>query len=58
MERVIDCELLLVIVKEGVNKSDHPTQNPLLLVTEPRTSDTSIQLIDESASFGVPRKSL
>jgi hypothetical protein len=27
------------IVKEGVNKSNHPIQNPLLLVTEPRTRD-------------------
>jgi hypothetical protein len=26
-----------MIVKEGVNKSNHPIQNPLLLVTEPRT---------------------
>jgi hypothetical protein len=26
-----------VTVKEGVNKSNYPIQNPLLLVTEPRT---------------------
>jgi hypothetical protein len=25
------------IVKEGVNRSNHPIQNPLLFVTEPRT---------------------
>jgi hypothetical protein len=28
-----------VIVEEGVNKSNHPIQNPLLLVTEPQTRD-------------------
>jgi hypothetical protein len=28
-----------VVVKEAVNKSNHPIQNPLLLVTEPRTHD-------------------
>jgi hypothetical protein len=28
-----------VIVKEAVNKSNHPIQNPLILVTEPQTSD-------------------
>jgi hypothetical protein len=28
-----------VIVKEGVNKSNHPIQNPLLLVTESQTRD-------------------
>jgi hypothetical protein len=30
---------LRVIVKEAVNKSNHPIQNPLLLVTEPCTRD-------------------
>jgi hypothetical protein len=30
---------LRVIVKEPVNKSNHPILNPLLLVTEPRTRD-------------------
>jgi hypothetical protein len=28
-----------MIVKEGVNKSNHSIQNPLLLVTETRTRD-------------------
>jgi hypothetical protein len=28
--------------KEDVNKSNHPIQNPLLLVTEPRTRDNNI----------------
>jgi hypothetical protein len=28
-----------VTVKEGVNKSNRPINNPLLLVTEPRTID-------------------
>jgi hypothetical protein len=31
---------LRVIVQEGVSKSNHPIQNPLLLVTEPRTRDS------------------
>jgi hypothetical protein len=30
---------MIAIVMEGVNKSNHPTQNPLLFVTEPRTRD-------------------
>jgi hypothetical protein len=30
------------MVKEGVNKSNHPIQNPLVLVTEPRTRDNII----------------
>jgi hypothetical protein len=30
---------LRAIVTEGVNKSKHPIQNPLLLVTEPRTCE-------------------
>jgi hypothetical protein len=30
-----------VIVKEAVNKSNHPIQNPLLLVTEPEKENTS-----------------
>jgi hypothetical protein len=29
-----------MIVEEAVNKSNHPIQNPLLLVTEPRTRDS------------------
>jgi hypothetical protein len=28
-----------LIVEEAVNKPNHPIQNPLLLVTEPRTHD-------------------
>jgi hypothetical protein len=32
------------IVKEGVNKSNHPIQNPLLLVTELRTRENIISL--------------
>jgi hypothetical protein len=31
--------IIRVIVKEGVDKSNHPIQNPLLLLTEPRTRD-------------------
>jgi hypothetical protein len=31
-----------VIEKEGANKSNHPIQNPLLFVTEPRAHDTII----------------
>jgi hypothetical protein len=31
--------VLRVIVEEAVNKSSHPIQNPLLLVTELRTRD-------------------
>jgi hypothetical protein len=30
---------LRVILKEGVNKSNHPIQNSLLLVMEPETRD-------------------
>jgi hypothetical protein len=29
-----------VIVKEVVNKSNHPIQSPLLLITEPRIRDS------------------
>jgi hypothetical protein len=41
MERALGSHWLWlrVIVKEGVNKSNHPIQNPLLLVTEHRTRD-------------------
>jgi hypothetical protein len=47
MERVLGSRLLSVVVtdcnkvtvKEGVKKSSHPIQNPLLLVTEPRARD-------------------
>jgi hypothetical protein len=35
-----DCKLR-VIVKEGINKANHPIQNPVLLVTEPRTRDNT-----------------
>jgi hypothetical protein len=31
-----------VTAKEGVNKSNHPIQSPLLLVTEPRTRDNML----------------
>jgi hypothetical protein len=32
------------IVQEGVNKSNQPIQNPLLLVTELRTRDNNLRL--------------
>jgi hypothetical protein len=35
-----------VIVKQGVNKSSHPIQNPLLLVTEPRTRDSTLASLE------------
>jgi hypothetical protein len=31
-----------MIVKEGVNKSNHPIQNPLLFVTGPWTRDNML----------------
>jgi hypothetical protein len=37
--------LLREIVKEGVNESDLPLQNPLLLVTEPRTCDNILTAV-------------
>jgi hypothetical protein len=47
MERVLGSHLLWTVVvdwlretvKEGVGKSNHPIENPLLLVTEPQTRD-------------------
>jgi hypothetical protein len=39
---------VLVIVKEGVNKSSHPIQNPLLLVNKPLIRDI---LVSELAEF-------
>jgi hypothetical protein len=51
MERVlvIVCELLWAIViksdcKRSANKSNHPIQNQLLLVTEPRSRDSVLTL--------------
>jgi hypothetical protein len=49
MERILGRRLIVsscnwfglrVIVREAISKSNHPVQNPLLLVTEPRTRDT------------------
>jgi hypothetical protein len=42
MERVFGSHWLwaVLIVREGVSKSNHPIQNPLLSVTEPRTRDS------------------
>jgi hypothetical protein len=34
-----------VIVAEGGNKSNHPIQNPLLLVTKPRTCDNILRTV-------------
>jgi hypothetical protein len=31
--------------KENVNKSNHPIQNPLLLVTEPGTRENTLQSV-------------
>jgi hypothetical protein len=31
------------VVQEGVNKSNHPVQNPLLLVTEPQTRNNIME---------------
>jgi hypothetical protein len=41
MERVLGGRLIVIreIIQEGVNKSNHPIQNPLLLFTEPRPRD-------------------
>jgi hypothetical protein len=41
-QQIVSCCNLLslrVIVKEGVNKSNHPIHNPLLLVTELQRRD-------------------
>jgi hypothetical protein len=39
----------LIVIKSdckvGVNKSNHPIQNPLLFVTEPRTLDNIVDVI-------------
>jgi hypothetical protein len=39
LRAVVNWLWLRVVIKEGVNKSNHPIQNLLLLVTEPRTRD-------------------
>jgi hypothetical protein len=41
-----------VNVKEGVNKSNHPIQNPLLFVTKPRT----LENINKSTENSVEKK--
>jgi hypothetical protein len=50
MERALDSRLIVsccnlfklrVILREGVSKSNHPIQNLLLFVTEPRTCDNT-----------------
>jgi hypothetical protein len=33
-----------VFLQEGVNKTNHPIQNPLLLVTEPQTCDNIVNV--------------
>jgi hypothetical protein len=41
----VSCCKLIVIksdCKRSINKSNHPLQNPLLLVTEPRTRDSTL----------------
>jgi hypothetical protein len=43
-----------VIVNEGVNESNHPIQNPLLLVTEPRTRDNIHSVVEVNAFPKLP----
>jgi hypothetical protein len=40
------CELIVIKsdCKRSVNKSNHPIQNPLLLVTEPQTRDSMLAI--------------
>jgi hypothetical protein len=61
LERVLDSHwlwaVIVIVIKHNcnrsANKSNHPTQNPLLLVTEPRTRD-NIFTIYLCTKFNMP----